>query len=96
MQVDVEFTVGGLSETALYVMSLTRKEVTAPHMLLVSDNKGRICHATSTLAERLGTTVSQMQAGKTMHALENLMSPPFTKIHHQVCPDHGWGRERDR
>jgi hypothetical protein len=51
---------------------------------LVTDGKGRITHATSQLCERLGTTVSKMQAGNVMHSMDLLLPQAFTRIHHQV------------
>ncbi len=62
--------------------------VDTDHKLLATDSRGRITHVSTPLAARLGTTVSRLQAGGAMHALDALLPPPFARIHHV------WYRDR--
>ncbi len=79
--VNVTIKVGGIGETAMYVCKLTGV-VDTDHKLMVTDAKGRITHVTTKLAERLGCTVSKLQSGNMVHALDALLPPPFVRIHH--------------
>ncbi|KAJ9530074.1 hypothetical protein QJQ45_023353, partial [Haematococcus lacustris] len=86
VQVDAEIKVGGINETALYVLTM-RRSTDASQKLMVTDSRGRILHVTKHLATDLNTTVSKLQGGGAAHALDALLPQPFMRIHHQWYQD---------
>ncbi|KAL6757143.1 hypothetical protein V8C86DRAFT_1716601 [Haematococcus lacustris] len=86
VQVDAEIKVGGINETALYVLTM-RRSTDASQKLMVTDSRGRILHVTKHLAADLNTTVSKLQGGGAAHALDALLPQPFMRIHHQWYQD---------
>ncbi|GFH27264.1 PAS domain-containing protein, partial [Haematococcus lacustris] len=86
VQVDAEIKVGGINETALYVLTM-RRSTDASQKLMVTDSRGRILHVTKHLATDLNTTVSKLQGGGAAHALDALLPQPFMRIHHQVLDE---------
>lgn len=82
---DVRIKMTVIGDETMYAMQIKIDQDNAhSHQLLVSDAKGRIVHVTESLASRLGTTASKLQAGNTAHALDVLLPQPFVKphIHH--------------
>ncbi|GFH16804.1 uncharacterized protein HaLaN_13301, partial [Haematococcus lacustris] len=53
--------------------------------LLVTDSKGRVCHATKGLAAALRTTNKAMVAGGAANALENLLPQPLALLHRSLA-----------
>ncbi|KAL6764360.1 hypothetical protein V8C86DRAFT_1584223 [Haematococcus lacustris] len=53
--------------------------------LLVTDRKGRVCHATKGLAAALRTTNKAMVAGGAANALENLLPQPLALLHRSLA-----------
>jgi hypothetical protein len=46
-----------------------RRHDDATEKLLITDDRGRVAHATTALAHMLGTTVSHLQVGVTQHEM---------------------------
>ncbi|KAJ9529670.1 hypothetical protein QJQ45_014402 [Haematococcus lacustris] len=82
LTVDAEVKIGGISETALWVITLKRA-APATSKLMVTDSRGRILHVTQALADCLGTTPAKLQLSRKSHALDTLLPAPFTRLHHQ-------------
>ncbi len=72
---------GVMGDRGLFVVSVTRTD-DSHDLMLVTDSKGRVTHATQALAARLGTTVSRLHSGGMQNALDQLMPPQFMKMHH--------------
>ncbi|GFH17198.1 uncharacterized protein HaLaN_13777 [Haematococcus lacustris] len=85
LTVDAEVKIGGISETALWVITLKRA-APATSKLMVTDSRGRILHVTQALSDCLGTTPAKLQLSRKSHALDTLLPAPFTRLHHQELP----------
>jgi PAS domain S-box-containing protein len=76
LDVDLTLELGGTDTQRMFVINIRRRN-TMSDALMVTDHKGRITFATTSLAVSLGCSVKQM---KKMD-LNKLMPQPFSELH---------------
>ncbi|GFH18055.1 uncharacterized protein HaLaN_14792, partial [Haematococcus lacustris] len=84
VQASIVVTKGGVGKFRFLVLVMRPAAGEAEH-LLVTDRKGRVCHATKGLAAALRTTNKAMVAGGAANALENLLPQPLALLHRSLA-----------